>query len=156
MEIAWHVAQLRTNSAGVAIDNLRAQGLPTYNPHYAEKHRRRGWLRYQLFPSYLFVGDVAGRERSVNSTKGILSLLGAIRSGEIERLRAMENEHGNIVLPKVPVVTFSNGQKVRVRTLDLVNAIYVGQKAADRSIILLSILGDRREVEVKNADLIAA
>lgn len=139
--------------AGTAASGLGEQGFETYDPKYSQRGRF-GWTRIQLFANYLFLAGISGRERAVMGTKGILRILpGVLPVGFVSGLRASENSHGVVVLPSKP--KFADGAAVKMGRMEL-PAVYLGQTSRDRAIILLSLLGREKTIEVSEADLVAA
>lgn len=149
----WSVAQTRSNMAGTAATALLAQRFEVYDPKFSERCRG-GWRRVQLFANYLLIAGVAGRERAVSGTKGILRILpGLLPMSFVAELRGRENCHGVVVLPVRP--KFESGSSVRYTPLGL-DVIFVSQSARDRAIVMLSLLGKRQKIEVSEAELVAA
>lgn len=139
--------------AGVAASGLADQGFSVYDPKFSERVRG-GWRRVQLFVNYLFLSGLSGRERSVLGTKGVLRLLpGFLPTRFVDDLRSRENEHGVVVVARRE--RFEPGATVTYRPLSA-PVVYLGQSARDRAIVMLSLLGTSREIEVSEAELVAA
>lgn len=117
----WFPAQIKPNSARIALRNLARQGFATFLPMQQETRRARGrfvtGLR-ALFPGYLFVSlDLTGGDwRAVNSTFGITRLVSVgprpvpVPDEVIKALMARCDKAGRLV----PADGLTPGDKVTV------------------------------------------
>lgn len=156
--VVWAITELRPNGASAAMRNLTRQGFEFYNPVIAERVGR-SFRRVQLFTNYLFV-CVVDNYRAVRSTIGVKDFvfgagaqLGVVSKDFIAALKARENDHGLVQLPRQQ--KFAPGQKVLTRDL-LFEGIYEGQRGSERCVVLFSLLGSSRAVEMNEGDLVAA
>jgi transcription elongation factor/antiterminator RfaH len=145
-DMRWYVVQAQPGAESRAAQHLERQGYPTFYPRYRKtiRHaRERISTMAPLFPSYLFVGLDASRDRwrSVNGTRGVVRLLtqGDIPSpvprGMVEALRERTNADG--------AIDWAPGQVVRVAEgpfEDFVGTL-TRLDGAGRVCVLLDILG---------------
>lgn len=112
-----------------------------------------------LFPGYLFC-RIVDRWRVINSTLGVLAL---VRVGdsparcpdhEVDSLKALVDGHGFVRLPDRPASparrVFEKGAAVKIvgGPLRGVDALHSGMSAAEKEILLISMLGAARQVAV--------
>ena len=153
----WLVVRTHPNSEKIAIKNLERQEFDYYQPLILERKIRRQQLTHveqPLFPCYLFV-QIVDRWRSLQSTYGVVDLLGPVRDHIIVDLRNRE-QNGYIQLPKPK--QFVNGDKV------IINAgAFAGQTALvermpikERQKILLALLSNKIHVLCDESELEAA
>jgi transcription antitermination factor NusG len=161
----WGVAVLSFRGAGEATKNLLNQGIDSYRPMYRETSVRRGRRvnsSVPLFGSYLFVGIRDGW-RAITGTRGVSHVIltgelpSRVQPGFVEKLKSSEDQTGHVSLPKPPrrQHQHSTGDKVRIYEGQFhgFTGIYEGMSARDRDVVLLSILGAERRVELNYGDL---
>lgn len=153
----WSVAQTQPFSERKALRFLTWQSFDCYCPKilqtsYVRNHKRT--RECALFARYLFV-RIEEAWHAINSTPGVLGLLldgnmKPITVGEkvIAQLRAREDRHGFVVLPKKE--KFKVGQTVKVVSGQFAGqlAIYDGMTSRQRERVLLQLLGQHVPVEL--------
>ena len=146
----WTAAQLTPNRTALALHFLQQAGYETYDPltRLERVHRgRRVNVLHQLFPGYAFV-YIIDRWYSAAWAPGVVRL---IKDGErpavvpdrvISELRKRER-NGVIHIPRGG---FAIGEKVKVVAGPFAgrSAIFAGQSAHERVIVLLMLLGVSR------------
>lgn len=148
----WFLTQLKPNGFGMALRNLRRQGIACFMPLQRgicsrTSHGKAARL-LPLFPGYLFVGfdPLSGKWQSVNCTKGVTRLVGfgrglpsPIPAALIEGLQARCDETGELL----PIDDLVVGEKVRVISGPFANYIVEVEKLPDatRVGILFEMLG---------------
>lgn len=150
----WYAARTKAGQEQIAVQNLRRQNIveTTYYPRAIVERVYRGRLIEEsvpVFPGYLLLRITQERAvwRQINSTTGIIRLIGAtsdgpptpLRVGEIERLQQRENA-GELKIYRPG--TIKRGDKVRVRFGFAVDAIgTVIWRRKERVEFLLNLLG---------------
>lgn len=148
----WAVVETKHREERRAVCHLERQEFHVYFPLMLVETVSRGTLRrglHPLFPGYLFV-RVRDQWRSITGTRGVSRVVmqgeqpGRVAAAEIEYLRSLENERGEIVLPPAHSV----GDPIRVTTgaYEGFRAIVKSNEPAGRVAVLLHMLG--REVRV--------
>jgi Transcription antiterminator len=155
----WYVAYTQPAKEQVAQHHLQEQGFEVYLPRFKKirRHARKvDEVITPLFPRYLFVAlDLAvDRWRSVNGTRGVVSLLMAedrpvfVAAPLIAHLQQQENTAG--IVPLSTLTAFTQGAPVRI-----VEGIFEGQTAIferldekQRAQLLLTFLGRTMPVAV--------
>ena len=147
----WGVVQSLPRREAFAAERLGDGGFETFLPLVQRKRTSQ-----PLLSGYLFV-LIADRWRSINSTLGVLCL---VRVGdcparcpdrEIEALKAM-TVGGFVRLPdkpsKPPGPVFAKGAAVKIvgGPLQGVAALHSGLSAAEKEILLISMLGSTRRI----------
>jgi transcription antitermination factor NusG len=161
------VVQTKTNQSALAAKTLREAGFVVYNPLILRR-LRAGRSRVQLFPNYMFVKFIAGRWFRAKSVRGVAHIF-ILAGGErpalvsdlvIRALRARENEHGLIDLSpsRLSAKQLNKGDLVSILVgpYASLQGLYEGQSGKDRALVLLTMLGSLRCVEVLEGDLRAA
>ncbi len=153
----WAVARAVPNHDRLAAKCVGLAGDETFVPKIRIKAGTQ-WRTVPLFPSYLFV-RIIDQWRVLERTMGVF---GVVKNGtmpskcpdeEIRKLLGRADPDGVIRLgarPSSPHREFTPGAAVSIAAGPLAgfDAIYSGQKAAEREIILLTILGASRPVEI--------
>jgi transcription antitermination factor NusG len=154
MPAFWGVVRSQPQRERFAAEQLDLRGYETFLPMVETKRSKS-----PLFACYFFV-LIVEQWRIINSCFGVLGL---VRTGdcpsrmpdhEIERLKAMTDAHGLIRLPNKPSGSarrvFAKGEAVKIigGPLQGVSALHSGMHAADREVLLLSLLGAQRQVKV--------
>ncbi len=162
--MGWSVARTHPNAAAIAVAHLARQNFDVYNPCYLVRRRmpdgRPGVRAVQLFPNYIFV-SIIDKWRAVMSTTGVSKLL---MSGEempaqvpeevIKEIKNREDKNGYVVLGRN---RFESGDRVQIKDgiFALEIGIYEGQRDGDRVAVLLSMLGAKRRVLIKEENLMS-
>ena len=112
-----------------------------------------------LFSSYFFV-RIVEQWRTINNTLGVLCL---VRAGdyparcpdrEVDSLKAMIDRHGFVRLPEAPAKSirrvFKKDERVKILAgpFQGVAALHSGLSAAEKEILLISMLGASRQIAV--------
>ena len=147
----WTVAQTESQRERVAADHLERGGFEVYLPRIKNRKKKIE----PLFPCYLFV-RIIDRWHAINATVGILRVLtccdhpARVTDEIINELRARENPHGFVRLPKP-----KPGKHVRILRGSFADhvGVYEGASGKDRERVLLALLGRMVVVDVRPADL---
>ena len=156
---SWYLIYSKPRSEQKACLHLDEQGYETYLPRCCIQKIRKSkriLLVEPLFPSYLFIylDSQLDNWAPIRSTPGVNKL---VRFGPmptpipdhfIDQLKNNEDEQGlqTIAQPKL-----KTGDKIRILDGSLagLDAIYQTTKGSDRAIIMLKILGQLTQVELK-------
>jgi transcriptional antiterminator RfaH len=144
------VARVQSQREAFAAGHLEARGFEVFLPRIETKRTVA-----PLFCGYLFV-KIIDRWRVVERTFGVLSLIrfgetpARVPDREIEALRSRVNERGIIALPpEPPTRVWRKGDEVRVNIAGVAfSGIHSGTSSRDRELILMSVLGSVRAVDV--------
>jgi transcription antitermination factor NusG len=149
----WGVVRSLPQRERFAADRVEALGYPVFLPMV-----QRRTTTAPLFSSYFFA-QISEQWRSITTCFGVLCL---VRVGEcparcpdadIERLKSMI-VGGCVQLPEAPSkparYAFRKDERVRIMGGPFlgVAALHRGMRAADREVLLLSLLGAQRQVKV--------
>ena len=166
MDTRWIVVTTKAGQECWAIENLARQNCPYYFPKITElvRTRKKRELSIRpLFPRHVFVEvDMAKRWKFVTGTLGVRGVImqgenpGFVPRREIEKLKALEDQDGMIVLPQLR--TFDENQQVRINggMLEGYTGLYQGQHSLDREKVLISLLGRKVSVLIDSRYLEAA
>jgi transcription antitermination factor NusG len=158
----WIVAVTQPNREQWALENIERQYYSYYFPRISErvrtKHRLSEFRTRPLFARHVFV-HIVDKWHSLLSTHGVRSIimfgetLATVPERDIERIKAMEDANGLVVLPHM-----KEGQEVVFRRGSFAGqkGIYQGQSSQDRCKVLLAYLGRMVPVLVENSVLEAA
>lgn len=162
----WYVVHTRPRAEAKAVLNLDRQGFTCYLPRYLKRRRharRVETVAAPLFPRYLFVAlDLATQQWwSIRSTFGVSDLVysgeqpALVPSSIIEDLRAREDEHGLVGLPRRP--QFASGDTVRVinGVFSACLGLFDGMADRERVAVLLDLMGRKVRV-VMDEEALAA
>ena len=154
----WYVVYTHAGSEAMAQGQLARQDFLTYLPKYRKRRRyarRISEVTVPLFPRYIFVElDLdSQRWQAVNSTYGVSNLIcmgdrpAALPEAIVPEIRQREAEDGHIELPQNEL--FNKGEVVQITAGPLTDQVGLFQCTddADRTIIVLNLLG--REVPVQ-------
>jgi transcription antitermination factor NusG len=148
----WSVFRAAPNREHLAIAGVMAQGFEVFRPLLRTKIGSR-WTRIGLFPGYSFV-RILGAWRAIDRTPGVLGLIkngdtpAKCPDAEVGRLLVRCDGDNVIRFLRPPIVTksaFQPGDRITVRGFD---AVYLGMSAQDRELVLMTVLGSQRQVEV--------
>jgi transcription elongation factor/antiterminator RfaH len=154
----WTVAQCETQREHVAAQFLAQSGFETYLPKILSKHGARE-RAVPLFPSYLFV-EITQHWWSVRWTIGVSKLLmmaddqpAVVQVAVIRAIRQREGDDGLVKLPKPRGLT--RGDRVRILRGGFEGrlGIYQSHSGAERSRILLDLLGRKVPTVLKTSDM---
>lgn len=153
----WYLAQLKPNSANIAVKNLRRQGFKTFLPMHEETRTRNGKFLTTMrpvFPGYIFIAfnTNSGFWRSINSTAGVTRLVcfgkepTAVPQDLISQLMLRCDDAGILLPPEL----LNPGDLVTVTTGPLNSFVAEVEKlAADRRVwVLLEMMGRQTRVAV--------
>jgi transcriptional antiterminator RfaH len=154
----WYAARTKPRQEVTAVVNLERQQFEVYAPKISierVREKRITVIREPLFPGYLLIRFALSDAswRSINSTRGVLSLLifgenGAptpMPNGEVESIQAREKS-GELFISEVRRIY--RGDKVRLKFGPAADAIgKVVFTRGERIELLLNLLG--RETRVK-------
>ncbi|MDF1528367.1 MAG: transcription/translation regulatory transformer protein RfaH [Sedimenticola sp.] len=151
---AWHLIHTKPRQERTAREQLERQGYHTYLPEIRQSNHCRSTTA-PLFPRYLFIRLTAGQDdwTPIRSTRGVSSLVrvgmnpARISDHLIDNIKKRERADG---LHHLPATTFSKGDRVRLVSGPFADyeAIFREQRAENRVIILLNLIGKQNRVEV--------
>jgi transcriptional antiterminator RfaH len=160
----WAAARLQPHREAVALNFLKMRGFETYFPRIRERRVIRGrnvLVTPPLFPGYAFVA-IELQWRPARWSPGVLSLVmdnerpARVPDADIADLRARERD-GYVVLPKqlIPRTGFHAGDRLSVHSGPFTGCfgLYAGMAPRDRILVLLTMLGSRREVALPRSDV---
>ena len=160
----WAAARLQPHREALALNFLKLRGFETYFPRIRERRVVRGQrvlATPPLFPGYAFVA-IELQWHGARWSPGILSLVmdgerpARVPDADIASLRARERS-GFVVLPKQPSPSLSphSGDRLRVCSGPFSGCLGLcaGMAARDRVLVLLKMLGSRREVALPRGDV---
>jgi transcriptional antiterminator RfaH len=153
----WTVAQCETRREHVAAQYLGRDGFKTYLPKTLTKHGKHQRAT-PLFPSYLFV-EITQHWVSVRWTIGVSKLLmvddkpAVVPMAVMQAIRRREGDDGLVKLPKPRGLV--RGDRVRIVRGGFEGrlGIYQGHSGAERSRILLDLLGREVPTVLPTADM---
>ena len=154
MSFWWSVARTLPRKEAFAAEQLEAGGFETLLP------RLRNWRSgpVPMFSSYIFV-HVAENWPRVDRTIGIMKLVqfgdhpARVPETEIAGLKARMDGDGLIALPGPPSLrkrAYAKDEKVRIvgGAFDGLAGVHSGMSAAEREIVLLTLLNAPRRVAI--------
>jgi len=160
----WHVCVTKARQETYAVGRLREQRFQVYLPLLEDWVRSAGvWCKKQsvMFPRYVFVrpsdaGQAIGPARSTPGVTGLVrfgNVLASLSADRVEALRAVVASR-SARLPDQPLapgaqVVFSSGPLVGLEGI-------VSSIAAERVIVMMSLLGREKLVAVPVNDLAQA
>jgi transcriptional antiterminator RfaH len=163
----WYLIHTKLGAEREAQLHLQRQQFRTYLPRLLQRVRRRGQLRMHvapLFPRYLFLQLDEGRQclAPVRSTSGVANVVrfggcfATVPDGIIDELRAREDPETGLHSLCVPA-RLRPGTQVRIDRGAFAGLEGVFERAdgTDRIVVLLTLLGQEREVHLP-ADLVSA
>jgi transcription antitermination factor NusG len=151
----WAVVRSQPQRERFASEQLGLRGFETFLPMVATKRASA-----PLFNSYFFV-RIVEQWRSINFCFGVLCLVrvrdcpARCPEHEIEALKSRLDASGVIRLspppPKPKRRAFTKGERVKVIAGGArFDAIHTGMTRRARELILIAVLGGRREIEVSS------
>jgi transcriptional antiterminator RfaH len=163
---AWYVCHTKPRQEAVAEAHLVEQGYEVYLPRLAQwAHRRGDWQRSEavLFPRYCFVrpGHAGQSLAPVRSTPSVSALVrfggepAVLADSQLQAIRALAAQMETAV--RQNAAPFATGESVTVIDGPLKGlAGIVSAAAADRVMVLLSLLGREQTVALPARQLVAA
>jgi transcriptional antiterminator RfaH len=159
----WAVARTAPGRERFAADNLTLRGFEVFIPRVRVRASAQ-WKTLPLFVNYLFV-RVVDRWRAIERSPGIISLVkfgetpARCPDEEVGKLLERSDRDGIIRLGARPttgarVITPGATVAISVGPFASFDAIYAGQTARERELVLITILGASRPVEI-SAGLLA-
>ena len=156
----WIVAQTKPRQEIFAEAELKKYGFGVYCPLARFTVRHAGKINHRvepLFSRYLFVAD-SNQSAALRRIRYISDVLmqgdrfARVSDAVIDAIRARET---NGAVDINPPVRSSPGCSVRVTAgpMEGMMAIYQRQRGEDRAIVLLRVLGERREVAINSCAL---
>jgi transcriptional antiterminator RfaH len=163
----WYLIHSKPGAEAEAQRHLQRQQYQTYLPRLVQRLRRRGRVRLQvgaLFPRYLFLRLEEGRQclTPVRSTSGVASVvrIGArfatVPDEIIDELRSREDPDTgfhSLCLPE----RLERGAQVRIDggAFSGLEGVFERAEGAERVVVLLTLLGEERPVQLP-AELVSA
>ncbi|PLX61359.1 transcription/translation regulatory transformer protein RfaH [Sedimenticola selenatireducens] len=153
-QTAWHLIHTKPRQERTAREQLERQGYTTYLPEIRQPSKARTPTA-PLFPRYLFIRLTAGLDdwTPIRSTRGVSSLVRvgmnpAIISDQL--ITAIQQRAEADGLHRPPAKTFNKGDRVRLVSGPFADyeAIFSEQRAENRAIILLNLIGQQNRIEV--------
>jgi len=151
---AWHLIHTKPRQERTAREQLERQDYTTYLPEIRQPGQARSPTS-PLFPRYLFIRLTAGLDdwTPIRSTRGVSSLVRvgmnpAIISDQL--VAAIQQRADADGLHRLPAKTFTKGDRVRLVSGPFADyeAIFSEQRAENRAIILLNLIGQQNRIEV--------
>lgn len=158
--LGWWVVYTRHQHEKSVADMLAAKGLEVYLPVYETIRRwkdRNKRLVLPLFPSYLFVKEMAGGRLATASTPGVHNILTRGNSLSVIPAEEMNAIQRALAEPSrvEPHPFLQCGERVRVTrgALEGVEGILVRKKNLCRLVILVEMISQAAAVEVEGSDV---
>ncbi|WP_275099262.1 transcription/translation regulatory transformer protein RfaH [Sedimenticola hydrogenitrophicus] len=153
-QAAWHLIHTKPRQERTACEQLERQGYMTYLPLIGQPSHPQNTIT-PLFPRYLFIRLTAGLDdwTPIRSTRGVSSLVrvgmnpAKISDQLIDAIRKRADADG---LHRLPLKNFCKGDRVRLVSGPFADyeAIFSEQRAENRAIILLNLIGKMNRIEV--------
>jgi len=163
----WYLIHSKPGAEREAQLHLQRQQYQTYLPRLAQRVRCQGRFLVRvgaLFPRYLFLQLDEGRQclTPVRSTSGVASVVrfgaqfATVPDGIIDRLRAREDPHTGLHSLCLPE-RLERGARVRVDggAFSGLEGVFERAEGTDRVVVLLTLLGQERQVHLP-AELVGA
>lgn len=155
----WYLIHTKPRQETTARDNLEKQGHTIYLPQISQRCRSRNTIS-PLFPRYLFIRLVSGQDDwgPIRSTRGVSSIVrvgltpATISDQLVEAIRQRADADG---LHRLPGQSFKKGDRVRLISGPFADyeAIFGEQRAENRAIILLGLIGKQSPIEVSTENI---
>ncbi len=162
----WFVVHTKPRQESVAQEQLERQGYPVYLPRMSLPRLRRGrWSDTvePLFPRYLFAQVEVGEQAlaPIRSTRGVTAVLkfgnryAEAPAGLIESLQARADASGLHVLADSGL---RKGDRLRIIAgpFEGFEAVFECERGADRSRVLLDVLGASTSVTLPAGFIVPA
>jgi transcriptional antiterminator RfaH len=160
----WYVLTSKPREEQRAYDNLISQGYDTFLPKITKVIKKKGVKTVALqplFPSYLFIqlDEQVANFNAIRSTRGVGSFVrfglnhAVIGNGIIEDIKKSiaGNKQGKSL---VELLAYCQSDTVELTqgSLKLLEAIYQAKDVLERSVLMVKMLGQQRQVVEKNQD----
>ena len=159
----WSVARTELRREATAAHFLALSGFTTYTPKLRELRARNGRKVERvspLFPGYLFI-QIVGRWWDARWCIGVLNLIMAgdrpasVEDRVIEEIRRRE-VRGAVTLPRRTGLRIGEPVRVSGGLFAGQLGLYAGQRAHERVLVLLSLLGGQQRVVLPRRDIEAS
>jgi transcriptional antiterminator RfaH len=156
----WCCARTELRREATASHFLALSGFTTYTPKLRELRARNGWKVERvvpLFPSYIFV-EITDGWWDARWCVGVLSLIMAgdrpapVADSIIDEIRSRER-NGAVTLPRRSGLRIGEPIKVSGGLFAGHLGLYAGQRAHERVLVLLSLLGGQQRVILSRRDI---
>ena len=158
--LGWWVIYTRHQHEKAVADMLAAKGMEVYLPVYETIRRwkdRNKRLVLPLFPSYLFVREMAGGRLATASTPGVHAILTRGNSLSVIPAEEMKAIQRALAEPSrvEPHPFLQCGERVRVSrgAMEGIEGILVRKKNLYRLVILVEMISQAASVEVEASDV---
>lgn len=155
----WYAVQTKPRQEQLAADNLLRQNFTTYLPKLrTSKHLHGRWTPVvePLFPRYLFI-QVNPNEHNIAPVRSTLGVAKLVKFGAelisvpqrvIDYLRENEDPETSQISDQAP--RFKKGEQLEILDGPFrgLNGIYEVDSAADRALVLISLLGRDSKVAI--------
>jgi transcriptional antiterminator RfaH len=153
----WYLIHTKPGAEAEAQRHLQRQDYDTYFPRVLQQVRRFGRMRAQvnsLFPRYLFLHFDEGRQclTPVRSTCGVANVVrfgaryATVPDEIIRQLRARENPESGLHTLSPPPLGPGMPVRIAAGAFAGLEGIFEREDGANRVIVLLSLLGEQRQV----------
>jgi transcriptional antiterminator RfaH len=163
----WYLIHTKPAGEREAQRQLQRQDYGTYLPRLLQTVRRRGQPRVQitpLFPRYLFLNLDEGRQSlaPVHSTFGVASVVrfgarfATVPEAIVRQLREREDPQTGLHSLEPPRLTPGTPVRVTAGVFAGLEGVFEREEGAERVVVLLSLLGQERQVRFPAALVSAA
>jgi transcriptional antiterminator RfaH len=163
----WYLIHTKPAGEREAQRQLQRQDYGTYLPRLIQTVRRRGQPRVQitpLFPRYLFLNLDEGRQSlaPVHSTFGVASIVrfgarfATVPDAIVRQLREREDPQTGLHSLKPPRLTPGTPVRVTAGVFAGLEGVFEREEGGERVVVLLSLLGQERQVRFPAALVSAA
>jgi transcriptional antiterminator RfaH len=162
----WYLIHTKPAGEREAQRQLQRQDYQTYLPRLIQTVRRKGLPRVQigpLFPRYLFLNLDEGRQclAPVHSTFGVARVVrfgarfATVPDAIVRQLREREDPLTGLHALQLPHLTPGTPVRVTAGVFAGLEGVFEREEGADRVVVLLSLLGQERQVRFP-AELVSA
>lgn len=154
----WYLIQTKPRRESLAEKNLQQQGFMTYLPWLLTRKRlRERWREViePLFPRYLFIQLDLDTDNSapIRSTFGVSRM---VRFGDTPAtvpdvvITSLQQREQEGIIRLTDQTRFKKGDKLRIAEgpMKELEAIFQCQRGEDRAIVLITVLGELRQVNI--------
>ena len=153
----WYLIHTKALGERAAQRQLERQDYRTYLPRLIQTVRRRGQPRGQiaaLFPRYLFLNLDEGRQSlaPVHSTVGVARVVrfgarfATVPDAIVRQLREREDPLTGLHTLQLPRLTPGTPVRVTAGVFAGIEGVFEREEGAERVVVLLSLLGQERQV----------
>jgi transcriptional antiterminator RfaH len=162
----WYLIHTKPAGERGAQLQLQRQNYQTYLPRLIQTVRRRGRPRAQigpLFPRYLFLNLDEGRQclAPVRSTPGVANVVrfgacfATVPDEIVRQLREREDPETGLHTLHPPPLARGTSVRITSGVFAGLEGVFEREEGADRVVVLLSLLGQERQVRFP-AELVSA